>query len=59
MSEKRTNPGSKNIVTGILKEVPILAKDGGKLTRFDLMIEANYVESVAEDFTELNIHQKK
>ena len=55
MSEKRTNPGSKNIVSGILKEVPILAKDGGKLTRFDLMIEANYVESVAEDFTELNI----
>jgi len=38
MSEKRTNPGSKNIVSGVLKEVPILAKDGGKLTRFDLMI---------------------
>ena len=55
MSEKRTNPGSKNIVTGILKEVPILAKDGGRLTRYDLMLEANYVESVAEDFTELNI----
>jgi len=55
MSEKRTNPGSKNIVTGILKEVPILAKDGGRLTRYDLMLEANYTESVAEDFTELNI----
>jgi len=55
MSEKRTNPGSKNIISGVLKEVPILAKDGGKLTRFDLMIEANYIESVAEDFTELNI----
>jgi len=59
MSEKRTNPGSKNIVTGILKEVPILAKDGGKLTRFDLMIEANYIESVAEDFTELNITEEE
>ena len=55
MSEKKTNPGSKNIVTGILKEVPIMGKDGGKLTRFDLMVEAIYVESVAEDFTELNI----
>jgi replicative DNA helicase Mcm len=59
MSEKRTNPGSKNIVSGVLKEVPILAKDGGKLTRFDLMIEANYVESVAEDFTELNITEEE
>jgi replicative DNA helicase Mcm len=55
MSEKRTNPGSKNILVGILKEVPLIGKDGGKLTRFDLMIEANYAESVAEDFTELNI----
>ncbi|MGV8150480.1 MAG: minichromosome maintenance protein MCM [Candidatus Woesearchaeota archaeon] len=55
MSEKKTNPGSKNIITGILKEVPILARDGGKLTRFDLMLEANSVESVAEDFTELII----
>jgi replicative DNA helicase Mcm len=55
MSEKKTNPGSKNIVTGVLKEVPILARDGGKLTRFDLMIEANHIESVAEDFSELNI----
>jgi len=59
MSEKRTNPGSKNIVSGVLKEVPILAKDGGKLTRFDLMIEANYIESVAEDFTELNITEEE
>lgn len=55
MSEKKTNPGSKNIISGILKEVPIIGKDGGKLTRFDLMLEANYIESVAEDFTELNI----
>jgi len=55
MSEKKTNPGSKNIITGILKEVPIIARDGGKLTRFDLMLEANHIESVAEDFTELEI----
>jgi replicative DNA helicase Mcm len=55
MSEKKTNPGSKNIITGVLKEVPIIGKDGSKLTRFDLMLEANSVEAVAEDFTELNI----
>jgi replicative DNA helicase Mcm len=58
LSEKKTNPGSKNKITGILKEVPILAKDGGKLTRFDLMIEANHTESVAEDFSELNIKEE-
>ncbi len=59
MSEKRTNPGSKNILVGVLKEIPIPAKEGGTLTRFDLMIEANYTESVAEDFTELSINSEE
>ena len=55
MSEKKTNPGSKNIITGILKDVPMIGKDGGRLTQMDIMIDANCVEAVAEDFTELNI----
>ncbi|MEM2131135.1 MAG: minichromosome maintenance protein MCM [Candidatus Woesearchaeota archaeon] len=59
ISEKKTNPGSKIIVNGILKEVPIPAKDGGKLTRYDLMVEANYVEPVEEDYTEVKISQEE
>ncbi|MCK5282303.1 MAG: minichromosome maintenance protein MCM [Nanoarchaeota archaeon] len=55
ISEKKTNPGSKVRITGILKEIPILARDGGKLTRFDLMIEANYIESIEEDFSSIEI----
>jgi len=55
MSEKQTNPGSKLIVHGTLKEVSLPAKEGGKLTRFDLMIDTNYVEPVEEDFMQLNI----
>ncbi|NTV23102.1 MAG: minichromosome maintenance protein MCM [Nanoarchaeota archaeon] len=55
LSEKKTNPGSKVLVYGILKEVPIPAKEGGKLTRFDLMVEANYVEPMQEDFMEFKI----
>ncbi len=59
LSEKRTNPGTKIIIVGILKEVPIPSKTGGKLTRFDLMIEANYVESVGEDFGEIKISEEE
>lgn len=59
MSEKKTNPGSKVIICGILKEVPIPAKEGGKLTRFDLMIEANYVEPVEEDYLEIKISSEE
>ncbi|MFT4261719.1 MAG: LAGLIDADG family homing endonuclease [Candidatus Woesearchaeota archaeon] len=53
ISDKKTNPGSKITVTGILKEVPITLATGGKSTRFDLMIEANYVEPVQEEFSSL------
>lgn len=59
ISDKRTNPGSKIKINGILKEVPIPAKDGGKLTRFDLMIDTNYVEPIDEDFMELAISEEE
>jgi len=55
LSEKKTNPGSKVLVAGILNEVPIPAKEGGKLTRFDLMIEANYIEPIEEDYSQITI----
>ena len=59
ISEKRTNPGSKIKVNGILKEVPLPAKDGGKLTRYDLMIDANFVDPIDEDFLEINITEEE
>jgi len=59
ISEKRTNPGSKIRITGILKEVPIIARDGGKSTRFDLMIEVNHVESIEEDFSSIEINEEE
>jgi replicative DNA helicase Mcm len=59
ISEKRTNPGSKIRVCGILKEVPITGKDGGKLTKSDLMIEVNSIESVEEDFYSLDISEEE
>jgi len=55
MSDKKTNPGSKIVVVGTLKEIPIILATGGKSTRFDLMIEANHVEPVQEEFTSLTI----
>lgn len=59
ISEKRTNPGSGIRVIGVLKEVPIPSKDGGNLTRFELMIEANYVEGIDEDFSSIEINDEE
>jgi len=55
ISEKKTNPGARVRLIGILKEVPIILKTGGQSTRFDLMIEANFFEAVEEEFSEIKI----
>ena len=55
LTDKKTNPGTKIRVVGSVMEVPIPSKDGGKLTTYDLMIYANYVEPMEEDFGQINI----
>ncbi len=59
LSEKKTSPGSKIMVVGIIKEVPIVLRTGTKSTRFDLLIEANYVEAVEETFYEVEISEEE
>jgi len=59
LSEKKTAPGSKIRVIGMVKEVPIILRTGSKSTRFDLLIEANYVEALEESFGELIISEEE
>ncbi len=59
LSERRTNPGAKIEVTGYLLEVPIQLPGGGKSTRFDIMLEGNFVDPVNEDFTQLVISDEE
>ncbi|MBD3208821.1 minichromosome maintenance protein MCM [Candidatus Woesearchaeota archaeon] len=53
ITDKKTNPGSKVRLTGVIKEVPIVLATGGKSTRFDLVCESNYVEPVQEEFSNI------
>ncbi|MBI4149995.1 minichromosome maintenance protein MCM [Candidatus Woesearchaeota archaeon] len=53
LSDKKSNPGTKIIVNGIVKEVPITLREGGQSIRFDLMIEANYLEAIEEDYADI------
>jgi len=55
MSERKTNPGQKIRITGIVKEVPIILRSGGQSTRFDLLIEANAIEGIEEDYSDITI----
>ncbi len=53
--EKRTTPGNKVGIYGIVKEVPIMLKGGVHSTRYDLAVEANYIEPLEESFEEIEI----
>jgi len=58
MSDKKTNPGSKILVGGVIKEVPIEI-GGVRTTRFDLFSDANNVEPIQEDFYEIEISEEE
>ena len=51
--ERRTTPGSKVRVYGIVKEIPIQLKSGAQSIRYDLILEANNIEPVQEDYSDL------
>jgi replicative DNA helicase Mcm len=59
MTDKQTNPGSKVRVTGVIKEVPITLQQGGQSVRFDLMLEANFVEPLQEDYSQIQISKEE
>ena len=58
LSDKKTHPGSKLRLSGVLKTIPIELRDGSISTSSDLIIESNYFESIEETFDELNITEE-
>lgn len=59
ISERRASPGSRVKIVGIAVEVPVILPQGGKSTQYDLIIEANYIEPIEEDFTEIKINDEE
>ena len=55
LSDRRTNPGSKIIVVGVLKDYPHMLPGGIKSTRFELFFEANNFTPLEEDYTQITI----
>jgi|TARA_Y100000310_G_scaffold48410_1_gene44870 replicative DNA helicase Mcm len=59
LSERRTSPGSKVEIIGVVKEVPIISKSGAKSTRFGLMIDSNYIKPTEDTFHEVKINDEE
>ena len=57
--EKRTTPGSKVRIVGIVKEVPILLKTGAQSIRYDLAMESNFIESMEELFEDIEMDKEE
>ncbi|MCD6547396.1 MAG: minichromosome maintenance protein MCM [Nanoarchaeota archaeon] len=52
--EKKTTPGNRVIVNGVVKEIPVFDR-GSKSTRFDLIINANYIEPSQKEYGEIEL----
>ena len=59
ISEKKTNPGQSIKMTGIIKEVPIIMRNGALSTNFDLIFEANHLESIEEQLSDIKISEEE
>ncbi len=59
INERRASPGTKVRVVGWVGEVPITLRTGGQSTKFDLLIEANNVDTVDEDFYMVKVTEEE
>lgn len=56
--EKRTIPGNKVKIIGVLKEVEMIGNGGRVLIRFDLAIDANNIIPLEEDINDVEISEE-
>ncbi|HLC51908.1 MAG TPA: minichromosome maintenance protein MCM [Candidatus Nanoarchaeia archaeon] len=59
LSERRSSPGSRVKLCGWVTEVPITLKSGGQATKYDLIIDANNLEPVEDDFSDLQVTEEE
>lgn len=56
--EKRTAPGSRIKVFGVIKEIAVPLQTGAISTRFDIALEANNIVSLDDSFDELEMNEE-
>lgn len=56
--ERKTTPGSKIKVTGVVKEVPIQLKTGAQSIRYDIAADAIHVEPIEQTYEDIEITEE-
>ncbi len=52
---KKVLPGNRVKITGLLRKIPATSRAGTQLTKYDLYVDANYVEPIEREFEEIEL----
>lgn len=55
IADARTNPGTKIQIVGIVRRIPIVTRTGGQTVNFNIIIEANSVESIEDSYADIEL----
>ncbi|MFO7872637.1 MAG: minichromosome maintenance protein MCM [Candidatus Undinarchaeales archaeon] len=55
---KKVMPGNRINAVGVLKKMPNNSRRGGRSTRYDLYVYANYIETIQREFEEIELEDK-
>ena len=53
--EKKTAPGTRVVVVGVIREIPIRERGGSKTVKFDLVVESNNIDTIEHEYDELDV----
>jgi replicative DNA helicase Mcm len=53
--EKKRYPGNRILINGIIREIPVALPTGGQSTKFDLIIDSNFLDTIEEEYEDLEI----
>ncbi len=59
LSDRRSSPGTKVKVSGIITELPITLRSGGQSTKYDLVVESNYTEPLDDTLFDMKISDEE
>ena len=56
--EKKRYPGNKISIIGVIREIQMPLATGGKSTKFDLLVDVNHLDTIDEEFDEIEISKE-
>jgi replicative DNA helicase Mcm len=59
LPERKTSPGARVRLCGWVMEVPITLRSGGQATKYDLIVDCNYIEPLQDESVDMKISKEE